>query len=371
MKKIAIDCRMWGPEFTGIGNYLREISTRLFQTYSDAEFIVFLSESHTEEVRAEISSQKNVTPIFVTEKIYSWGEQTSFLKKLNAVEADIYFFPHFNVPLFFRKPFVTTIHDLTILKYPGKKMSKPWHRMAYLWVLRHALRRSEKIISVSEYTKKEILDFDAKIPHEKVEVILNGIDVKRFSEPNPQKVKKFRKQFGTPFFLISGVWREHKNIPGAIRAFEMLRKYGGEGNLVISGKEDPHYPEVKKLSESSEFAKDIILTGFIPEQDMPSLFAAADTLLFPSFAEGFGLPALEAMAAETPIVASDRTCLPEICGNAALFCNPTDPENVALKMIESLEEKIKTDLQKKGKQRIKDFSWDTSAKKTGEVILGT
>lgn len=364
MKKqiIAIDGRMWGSQFTGIGNYIQEVSTRMFALRPKIKFILFT----TEKTAQKLSLPKNVEVIFANEPIYSYGEQISFRKKVRAIKADIFWFPHFNVPLFLRRPFVSTVHDLTIVKYPGKKMSTFWHRIAYFAVLRHTLRAAKKLISVSKYTKKEIKIF-SKINPKKVHVVHNGIDVKRFGTSDEKKVKAFRKKYGT-YFLISGVWREHKNIPMAIKAFEMYRKYGGKGSLVITGKPDPFYPEVQDLAEASEFMKDIYLTGFVAEKDMSSLFAGAHAFVFPSLAEGFGLPTLEAMAAKTPVLSSEASCLPEVCGDAALYFNPEDAEDIALKMAEVLGEKLQKKLVEKGLQRITEFSWDDAAKKTLSIL---
>lgn len=373
-KTIAIDGRMWGPNFTGIGNYLREIFTRVFILLPEYHFTLFLPE----EAEGNILTPNNVTPLFTSEKIYSLKEQTSFCKKISEVNADLTFFPHFNVPLFFRKKFIVVIHDLTILTFPGKKMSRWWHRQAYNLVLKHALEKSERILSVSDFTKAEIQRFDPNISDEKITVIKNGVCVERFQKqtsiakqgglPPCQKEQAFHEQFGSPFFLTSGVWREHKNIPGAIRAFELLRKHGGKGKLVITGKPDPYYPEVESLAKSSPFSEDIILTGFIPDEDMPALLSAADALLFPSFSEGFGLPALEAMAAETPVLSSNRTSLPEVCGDAALFFDPNDPEEMAMKMLDVLEEDTRKELIEKGKEQIKQFSWDAAAEEVANFL---
>lgn len=362
-RKIAIDARMYGAEFTGIGNYIQEICTRLFDTLPKTQFILFIPK----KTAKKIHFPKNVKVIIADEPIYSWAEQIHFCKKINAVKANITWFPHFNVPLFFRGNFVTTVHDLTIVKYPGKKMRRFWHRIAYFSVLQRALRRAKKIITVSQYTKKEIKKF-ANIHSKKIKVIWNGIDTKRFGKANEKKKKEYKEIFGNIFFLISGVWREHKNIPEAIRAFEMYKNSGGKGSLVITGKPDPFYPEVQNLVKKSKWKKEIFLTGFVDDKDIPALFAAATVFIFPSLAEGFGLPALEAMASETPVISSNRTCLPEVCGDAALYFNPENPEEMALKMVEAQRTKIQKDLIKKGKQRIEEFSWEKAAQEVQKIL---
>ena len=362
-KKIAIDARMWGAEFTGIGNYINEMCTRLFMRMPNATFFLFLTSNKAKA----LSLPENVRVVIADEPIYSWKEQTAFCKKIRAVRADITWFPHFNVPLFFRGHFVTTVHDLTIVRYPGKKMKRFWHRMAYFAVLKSALRRARTIVSVSRYTKQEILRF-VSLPPKKVKVIHNGVDVRRFGKVDKKKEKEYREQFGEIFFLISGVWREHKNIPTAITAFEMYKASGGKGGLVITGKPDPLYAEVQERAQTSRWKDNIFLTGFVPAEDMASLFSAASVFVFPSFAEGFGLPALEAMAANTPVVASNSSSLPEVCGDAALYFSPDNPEEMALAMVDALREKKRNILVQKGRERIHHFSWDTAAEKLHHIL---
>lgn len=365
MSTIAIDGRMWGAGFTGIGNYVREISLRLFAMKPKDRFVLFVSSKQAEELRVP----KNVEVVIADEPIYSLAEQFSFSQKISAVKADITWFPHFNVPLFFRRPFVCTLHDLTILTYPGKKMKKPWHRLAYGLVLRHALKKSRSIIAVSRYTKTEILAYQ-KVDPNKISVVWNGVDAEKFQKSNPIKIDVFHREFKRPTFLITGVWREHKNIPNAIRAFDMYRRYGGKGSLVITGRADPLYPEVQELAKKSVFSGDIHLAGFLPEDDLNALFVAADVLLFPSLCEGFGLPAIEAMAAGTPVVCSNRTSLPEVCGDAALYFDPLDPEDIALKMVDGIEQSHQEKLAQLGKKRAGLFRWDAAAEKTANALFG-
>ncbi|QQS59693.1 glycosyltransferase family 4 protein [Candidatus Peregrinibacteria bacterium] len=363
MPSVAIDGRMWGSGFTGIGYYVREVATRLFYLLPEVSFTLFLPPNISED----LSFSENVRILLAPEPIYSCAEQWSFFRHIRSVHADITWFPHCNVPFLFRSPFLVTIHDLTLMRYPGKKMGNWYQRFAFQKVFSHALQHSSGILSVSEYTKKDLLSF-LPLSSEKISVTPLGIDMKRYQSPNPEKIAEFKNRFTSPFFLVSGVWREHKNVPGAITAFEMYRKYGGKGSLVITGKPDPFYNEVRLMAESSPFSKNIFLTGFLPENDMPALFSAADALLFPSFSEGFGLPVLEAMSAGTPVCASNATSLPEVCGDAALFFRPGNYEEMALAMVDVLQEKTRNRLVAEGRKRATLFSWDTTAQKTGEAL---
>lgn len=367
MKRIAIDGRMWGSRFTGIGAYLQEIVPRLFQLLKDHEFTVFT----TAEIAEKLKDIPNVKPVISAETIYSIGEQTTFWHRLKKSRAHVTWFPHFNVPLLFHNPFVATIHDLTILDYPGNKMGRPWHRRAYKHVLLHTLRASSSLITVSNFTKSQIVQFDPVLPREKIMVIYNGVDQMRFQSIQEDQQQAWKKRFQAPIFLIAGVWRVHKNIPKAIAAFDLFRKHGGKGSLLITGRPDPYYPEVERCARQSRFRRDIHLVGFVDDKEMPALMCAADALVFPSVAEGFGLPALEAMVAGTPVIASKYASLPEICGGAAIYFDPLDAEDIALKMVDVLEDKMRTSLIQKGKQRADEFSWESAAEKTATALTNT
>jgi len=357
---IAIDGRMWDPFSTGIGNYIREISQRLFVNMPETAFTLFLPPTIFESYKPPA----HVTTICAPEPIYSLSEQTTFLRKLQKCPADLFWFPHFNVPLLFRKPFIVTIHDLTLLKFQGKKMRRSWHHWAYLRILHHSLFSSKALLSVSDFTKEEILDFAPKIPEKKITRIWNGIEKERFQNIDLRKKSCFQKKFGETFFLVAGVWREHKNVVGAIRAFEIFREKGEKGRLVITGREDKHYPEVREMSEKSPFSEDILLTGYIPFEDIPALISASTALIFPSFAEGFGLPLLEAMAANTPVLCSNTSSLPEVGGDACLYFDPKNTKEIAQSMKKILQKEEQVLLQKKGQKRLHLFSWDEAAQET-------
>ena len=363
MKVVAIDGRMWGEEFTGIGKYLSEICPRIFKIFPKTEFRVFVPNNFSNFS----SFSKNVKFFPTHETIYSLSEQFSFAKKISqAAKNGCAFFPHFNVPLFFRGKFMVTIHDLTILRFPGKKMNKFWHRLGYRLVLKNAIKNSEKIITVSNFVKKEILHF-FNISDDKISVIYNGVDRKKFSNPNKKLVQKFQKKFGN-CFLIAGNWRNHKNIPNAIFAFEKFCEMKvGDWNLVITGKEDKNYYEVFKIAKKSIYSQKIFFSGFLDSDEIPAIFSAAGALVFPSFSEGFGLPAIEAFSAGIPVLAAKCSSLPEICGLAALFFDPKNTKDITDKMVQIVKNKnLQNQIITAGKNQLEKFSWKNAAQELAE-----
>jgi len=373
--RIGIDCRMFGLKFTGIGRCAYELVKRIIsinETLSTPDQIVLFfnkNEFH------EFPESKYVKKVLVNAQHYSLKEQTKFLWLLYREKLDIVHFPHFNVPLLYRKPYTVTIHDLTLSLFPGNKMTKWYQRLAYHIVIKNAVKSAKKIIAVSENTKQDLVKM-LHVPEKKMEVIYNGIseefemmeDVSKFTKTlNKYKIKK-------EFLLYTGVWRSHKNLPRLVHAFSILKhKYHLDLQLVITGKYDPCYPEVHRAAQLLNLQEDVIFTGAVSEQELVHLYNAALIYVLPSLYEGFGLPILEAMKCGTPVAASNISSIPEICGdgNAVLF-DPYSIDDIAAK-INSLyrDTKLQAELVNKGLKRASEFSWDRMAKETYKLIINS
>ena len=366
--RIGIDARMYSSSFTGIGRYVYELSQHLFKIDPSNEYILFLNEPEYSQFSPPSSKVKKV---LVNAPHYSLREQTRFLRKLNKEKLDLMHFTHFNAPILYNRPSVVTIHDLTLSFYPGKKMTRWYHRMGYDSTITNILKKSRKVIAVSQNTKKDLLElFD--LPEEKIAVIYEGAspEFKKIEGGDRLAITKQKHGLDSPFLLYTGVWRDHKNIVNLLRAFHLLRnKYSANLKLVITGKADPTYPEVKENIEKLGIADSVLLTGLVPEGELIDLYNLATLYVFPSFYEGFGLPILEAFACETPVVASNTACIPEICGEEnAVFFDPGDPENMAEAINSTLNNpELQRKLIQRGKERLKNFSWGKMAQETLEL----
>ncbi len=173
------------------------------------------------------------------------------------------------------------------------------------------------------------------------------------------------------YLLYAGVWRDHKNVVGLIRAFDTLvRKYGYQGDLVITGRKDPKYHEVIETREDLGLQERVHFVGLVPDRDLIGLFQGATAFVFPTFYEGFGIPALEAFAMGTPLVCSNTSCLPEVCGNAAEYFDPYNQADMAKaikRVVESPERQ--EELIAKGKEQLQKYSWDSMAKEIHSIYL--
>lgn len=365
--KIGIDARMFSDAFTGIGRYNFELTKRLFQPYNlertDLEWVIFLNEPQF----SQFEFPAHVKKVCVNASHYSFAEQGRFAFLLYKEKCDLVHFSHFNLPLLYWRPFVVTIHDTTISFYPGKKMNTWWRKLAYQMVIRQAVKASKHIITVSEHTKQDVIKLFGIRP-EKISAIhiAPSPEFKKLEEDVILAVKD-AYQLPDEFLLYTGNWREHKNLVGLINAFAVLKAQEKFKSLalVITGKEDPHYPEVKATIAELNLQDSIKLVGLINIRSLMALFNAATIYVCPSFYEGFGLPPLEAMACGTPVAVSCAASLPEVCGKAAAYFDPHNVEDMTQVLSDLLLDKDhQTQLVALGLKQIKNFSWDTCAQQT-------
>lgn len=383
--RIGIDARMFSDSFTGIGRYNFELTKRLFDEAFIAkslenihanldgkdgfeiEWVIFMNDPEF----SKFNFTSNVKKVLVDAKHYSFREQTRFLKILKQERCDLVHFTHFNVPLGYFKPFVVTIHDTTISFFPGKKKSTWLHKFVYKLIIRHAVHKSRQIITVSHNTKKDVIDL-FKVLTNKIKVIWNGLG-NEFQKSDEKRIGEIKKKYylSDDFLLYTGVWREHKNLVGLIEAFAGVAKNSTTPlNLVITGKADPFYPEVKDTVKQLGLTERVKFVGLVPFGDLVTLYSGAKLFVFPSFYEGFGFPPLEAMMVDTPVAASNTSSIPEVCGEAAVYFDPYDVEDMTSKIEAVLSNSdLQSDLIAKGREQVKNYDWDQCAITTFKEYL--
>lgn len=364
--RIGIDCRLFSQNFTGIGRYTHELVEH-FIKFNDQqnrrhEIILFFNRPEYDNFTPPNLSVKKV---LVNSRHYSFAEQFRFLFHLNKAKCDIVHFPHFNLPIFYHRPYIVTIHDLILHFFPGRKMSKFYQRIAYNLIIKNAVKKAKKIITVSDNTKNDLIKY-LKVPTEKIQTIHNGIsDIFTLLQDQVAIKKTLHKyKITPPFLLYTGVWRNHKNLPRLIKAFSLIRKNEGiDLRLVITGKEDKNYPEVKNTVKELDLTDSIIFTGLVEERELCHLYNAATITVCPSLYEGFGFPPLESMKCGTPVAASRTSSLPEVCGqNNAVFFDPYDIGDIARKITTLYKDAaLQQDLVEKGFLHAAKFTWNASA----------
>lgn len=354
--KIGIDARLYSQ--TGVGRYTKNLLQQLTQIDSKNHYTIFTTGSDSQKI---IGLPKNFSIKITDVRWHSFAEQVAFLKHIADEKLDLVHFPYFSVPILYRRPFITTIHDLTPYEYgTGQATTLPrplysMKRLGYKLVLYHAINNACHILVPSYTTKQKILEYYPNVSH-KITVTYEGVDtIDNFS-------KKPRIQDN--YFLYVGNAYPHKNIGRLICAFQTLPQ---DVKLVLVGAEDFFYKRIKQ-NLTEEEKRRIIFFGQAQDDELANLYTHALALVFPSLSEGFGLPVLEAMAYGCLVIATDIPVFKEICKECCLYVDPSNTSSIALIM-----KKVYTDkkmfqlLIKKGVERSKLFSWETMAKKTHNI----
>jgi len=379
--KIGIDARMYGNEQTGIGNYIRYLIKYLAKLDRENQYRIFLLESEFDRF---VLPGKNFKKIKVSAHWYSWSEQIILPSQFKKEKLDLMHFPHFNAPIFYPGKRIVTIHDLTPKFFPGHKMNSIVRRIGFWLTFYLGIKKAKKIIVPSKATKSDIIKY-FKVKPEKIEVIYEGVDFEKkptiVNPSNPSPIETcpdeksgygtgfYKKEDTSKYILYVGVWRNHKNLVGLIKAFDiLLKKYKVDCKLVLGGKENPYYPEIRKTWQDLCLEKNIIRPGFIAKEELPFFYKSAELVVVPSFYEGFGLVGLEALSFGIPVVCSDIPVLREILGSAAIFFDPYNSFDMAEKIFKVLkDEKLRKNLIVKGFEQIKKYSWQKMAYQTLKI----
>lgn len=349
---------MYSINFTWIWRYVYELVSYLEKNDTQNEYVLFFNEPN---FSSYISPNERFKKVLANAKHYSYKEQTLFLYKLYKEKLDLMHFTHFNAPFFYFKPSIVTIHDLTLSFYPWKKMTLPHHRLAYNVIIKSITKRAKKIIAVSIYTKKDIVEI-LNIPEDKIDVIYEWLNKKDFFLASNEVIEKLKlkNDIKKDYLLYVWVLREHKNLLKMINAYsELLKDWKIDLDLVIVWKEDV-YSEIRNTIINKWLQKNVRLLGFIAQEELNILYSWAKALVYPSLYEWFWLPILEAMAHKLPITCSNFSCLPEIAWeNWAVFFNPLSIESIKKSLIEIIfNDDLRENLIKNWLKRVDDFSWD-------------
>ncbi len=359
--KIGIDARL--IQETGVGRYIRNLLTNLSTIDKKNEYVLFVRDAN------DLSNLKlthnNWKVVEADIRWHTIAEQLSYPKILEEENLDLVHFPYFSVPVKYSRPFVVTIHDLILHHFStGEASTLPslfYHgKMAgYKYIIKQAAQRAEKIIAVSEATKNEIVDH-LDVLESKITVIHegydNGIDDKKPSFSLPDK-----------YFLHVGNVYPHKNIAVLLQAFKKVSDL--KASLVFVSHEDFFLKKLKQKISQEGLSERIVFLSSVSDEHLGFLYKHALAVIIPSFMEGFGLPAVEAMANDCLVVASDIPSLKEVCGANALYFDPKN-EDVLAKHLHDVVELPKDtyqSLRSQGREYIKKYSWKDMAERTKRI----
>jgi len=345
MQTIVINARFLTQKITGTQRYAVEVSKILSELNINTIFV-----SPNNVINEDIAYKLNFQKIGkFTGHLWEQFDLPFFLKKIgnpllvNFVNT---------APLFYKNQ-VVTIHDLAFLRHP-EWFSKKFY-LFYKFLIPKVAHSALKVITVSNFSKKEIISL-LKIPEKKIEVVYGAVN------------KKFKPFYGEKenYILTVASLDPRKNFRNLILAFTKLKLR--DYKLIIVGRKNRIFSN-KELNFLITKISNIEFTGYISEEELIKLYQKAKLFIYPSLYEGFGLPPLEAMACGCPVVVSNVASLPEVCGDAAYYVDPYDVENIAEGMYKVLTDKVlRESLIKKGLERVKQFSWEKTAREILKVI---
>jgi glycosyltransferase involved in cell wall biosynthesis len=283
----------------------------------------------------------------------------------------------FAIPLACACPAVVTVHDLSFLRFPNA--FRHFNRSYLSFITRISTRKAARVIAVSESTRQDVITFFG-VPGERVAVVPNGV-AEEFHPVDPAEVAGFRRSKRLPehFILFLGTLEPRKNIVRLLEAYalwlhELPANAKSTPLLVIAGAKGWFYETIFARVNDLGLADRIIFPGFVPAEELPWWYRAAELFVYPSLFEGFGLPVLEAMACGTPTITSKASSLPEVAGDAALLIDPEDTEGLAGALAHVLAEpEVAAKMRAAGLRQAARFSWTRTAAQTADVyrtVLG-
>jgi glycosyltransferase involved in cell wall biosynthesis len=275
----------------------------------------------------------------------------------------------FTAPPFAPCPVVSTIHDLAFEHLPETFNRRSWMQMRL--TVRRTARTAAHIITPSEFSRRDLIETYNVAPA-RVTVTLEAA-APHFRPASAEAVTAVKRRYGIggDYVLAVGSIQPRKNLVRLVRAYSDLRRSRSQANLpqlVLVGKRAWLYGETLRAVEQSGVATNVIFTGYVPERDLPALYTGALCFVYPSYFEGFGLPPLEAMSCGTPVIAGDRTSLPEVVGDAGMLVNPFDTDAIGAGLARLIDdEDLRATLRQRGLERAARFDWRDTARRTLQV----
>ena len=369
-KIIAVNTRLLMPgKLDGIGWFTYETLKRVTRSHPEVRFLFLFDRKYSREV----IFGENVTPVILRPPTrhpllwYIWFEWrvAAFLRRK---KPDLFLSTDGFLPLCSSTPSVSVIHDINFEHRPG---DLPWLvRRYYRHFFPRFARKATRIVTVSEYSRRDIINY-YDIPEEKVDLAYNGAN-ERYHPIPPERIGEIRSEYtgGAPYFIFVGSLHPRKNITNLLKAFQLFKdEYRGDYKLVLVGEKFFLTRSMEEQLEKMNNRSDVIFTGRRSPEQLNDLLGAAFAMTFVPYFEGFGIPILEAMKCDIPVIASKVTSLPEIAGDAAVFVSPESPGSIRDGMIRMVKEKgLRQQLIEKGQARRSLFSWDHTAEKLWNSI---
>jgi glycosyltransferase involved in cell wall biosynthesis len=355
---IVIDARMINA--SGVGTYLQNLLPRVIGARPDKRFLLVGKSS--ELAAFPWARGAGVSVADCAAAIYSPAEQYR-LPRLLPRDTELFWAPHFNIPLLYRGRLLVTVHDAFHLALP-QYLGGP-HKRLYARALFGAVRhKAAAILTVSNFSKAELLRLTGRGKGQ-VHVVHLGVDASWF------ELEASRNPHPRPFLLFVGNVKPHKNLAGLLEAFAQVAATLPHDLVIVGRREGFVTADSAVATRAQALGARVRFTGYLSADSLRQHVIHARALILPSFYEGFGLPPLEAMACGTPVIVSRAASLPEVCGDGALYCDPHAPADIAAKIRTLLTDgALREALRARGRKRAGQFSWDRCARETLTVLEG-
>ena len=384
--RIGVDATCWGNK-RGYGRFTRELLDALVRIDTTNKYFFFVDSDTAvahdlpESVQTVVANT-SVSPATAAAASGNrslpdiWSMTRSVLRH----QVDVFFFPtmYSYFPIFNRVKVVVTLHDMIADNYPELTFSNS--KSKFFWKLKQRLAISQAalIATVSEYSKSQIVE-QFKLPNSRMRVISEAAQsIFRLTDPGPDRtdaLTRYGLRDGEDFLLYVGGISPHKNLSILVDAFHRMRsEFQSDAKLVLVGdyKDDPFlsaYPGLRAQVDDLGLGDSVIFTGFVPDADLVHLYNATALVVLPSLDEGFGLPAVEAMACGAPVAASNRGSLPEVLGDAGVLFDPLNVEEISSTIGSLLQDQARRkQLRDRGLARSRMFRWERSAAETLSIF---
>lgn len=347
---------------SGMGNYIYHLTMQLKNNFPDSLTAIAYEKNAT---FGDLPAKIPWYPFFTYSFVF-WSQFVSLQKKRFEAFDVIHnpaHFPILNKP---GKKYICTIHDLTPILFPQwhPRWRSLYHRIAFP----RLISNSDRIIADSFQTKKDIIRY-YQVPEQKISVIhLGASDEYKPLADGAIKSIRLKYHLESPFILFVGNLEPRKNIPSLMKSFHLCRKKMPNLKLVIVGKKGWMYKEIFTTLDDLHLTNNVLFLDYIPHEDLPALYNAAELFVYVPFYEGFGLPVLEAMQCGTPVITSNMSSLPEIVGDGGIMVDPLDVAGLAEKMTKLLsDDQVRKENIRYNLSRCQQFSWEKCAQQTIEV----
>ncbi len=336
--KIGFDAKRIVRNNTGLGNYGRTLVNNLSRVVPDGTSLcLYAPDSGNETLRRQVVEAPNISFAYPNGSMPRWYWRShGIVSDLKRDGIQLFHGLSGELPFGIHKAgihTVVTIHDLIFLRHP--EYYKPIDRFFYGWKFRHTVREADRIIAISECTKRDIMHF-GKVPSEKIDLIYQSCSTYFKQRESEQKLQEVNSHYMLPPRYVIGVGtiEERKNMLLAVKAMLLLPE---ELSLILVGRPTPYADKIQKFIEEHRLGQRVRMLHNVPNADLPAIYQMAEVAVYPSRYEGFGIPVIEAIQSGLPVVAGSGSCLEEAGGPDTLYVSPNDVEGMAAAITQVLK----------------------------------